>query len=104
MAEWKTLFTGEKNGRPVKLEQYYEGNSLKLTTTPLDGAPSDVSERARSAQSADARANASLEIHAEDSAQLERRLVAEGGFPEDVAREIAQLGHAKSATLPPGNS
>lgn len=104
MAEWKTLFTGEKDGRPVKLEQYYEGNSLKLTTTQLEGAASDISDHARSAQSADARANASLEIHAEDSAQLERRLVAEGGFTEDVAREIAQLGDAKSATLPPGDS
>jgi hypothetical protein len=97
MAEWKTLFAGDKNGRMVRLEQYYEGNSLRVTTTPKGNAES---ASASSAQTAPDGADATLEIHAADAAHLARRLVEEGGFSEEVAREIAQLGHAGSASVP----
>jgi hypothetical protein len=101
MAEWKTLFAGEKNGRLIKLEQYYEGNSLRLTTSPGGDSADDLSGSANSAGASGAGAPAALEIHAADAAQLQRRLVEEAGFSEVLAKEIAQLGHVESAAVPP---
>jgi hypothetical protein len=99
MAEWKTLFSGEKNGRLITLEQYYEGNSLRLTATPIGNLANDVSGNAGLARTTEAGSEATLEIHAADATQLARRLIEEGGFAEHVAKEIAQLGHAASASV-----
>ncbi|MDB5822245.1 MAG: hypothetical protein JWR21_949 [Herminiimonas sp.] len=103
MAEWNTLFAGEKDGRLIKLEQYYEGNSLRLTATAIGSAANDASVRTvpAKAANADADTEAKLEIHAVDAVQLEKRLVSEAGFSETAAREIAKLGHAGSASVPP---
>jgi hypothetical protein len=100
MAEWKTLFSGEKNGRRVTLEQYYEGNSLRLTVLPNGDHASDVSASEGVAQTPETDGRAKLEIHAADATQLERRLVEEGGFSEVAARELARLGHVESASVP----
>jgi hypothetical protein len=100
MAEWKTLFSGEKNGRMITLEQYYEGNSLRLKATSIGNLANDVPGNAGLVRTTKAGPEATLEIHAADATQLARRLIEEGGFAEDVAKEIAQLGHAASAAVP----
>lgn len=86
---WKPLFDGEVENRPVKLWIYDDGGELKVETTQLG----DVADPSIALVISD---GDKIEVEATDAKDLVQQLRAVG-FSEAAAREIARHGELPAA-------
>lgn len=96
MSNWKIIFTGTIDGRPVTIKEYADddGRALKVETNyGKDQILGDVPGVIGVPVSADD----TMHIDATTPEELKQNLVTQGDFSEDAAKEIARLARDPAA-------
>jgi hypothetical protein len=89
MSGWSTVYAGEIERRPVKLEVIAAG-AIEVTTTAIEDFQGTVTKTAGvTLVSPPVPAGAPVEIEEEDPFEMEKEL-REEGFSENAAREIVR--------------
>jgi hypothetical protein len=88
--QWNTIFSGEFEGRKVKLLRY-ESGELKVITTQKEAYMSEgYSEGSSHVMPFVISEGATIHVDAQNPDELERELQ-DNGFSSDIAKEISNL-------------